>query len=132
MRAILAALLLAPAVAFADLADDIVGSAVEASLSDANMFTGEDLFRRYGRIEFFVGYVSGVADTGSMTGPAVRRYCMPDGVTNAQMADVAHKFLRENPARRHLGAAHLVRQSFTAAWPCPVVPAAMPGRRPAL
>jgi hypothetical protein len=127
-RLALLAFLLSPAL-HATTAEDIVSSAVEAALSDANLFTGEDLYRRRDRAEFFLGYVTGVVDTGSMTGPTLRRYCAPKGATNAQMADVAYKFLEANPARRHLGAAYLVRQSFHESWPCRMEPVSQPSQK---
>ncbi len=95
-----------------------VRNAVEAHLSSRNLFTGEELYRQ-GEGPVFHAYVTGVFDAGSMTGPPLRMYCLPAGVTDRQIADVALKYLRENPAHRHLGAAHLVRRAFRDAWPCP-------------
>lgn len=124
----LALLLLVPAVSWGS----DTATAVEGYLSSKeNMFDGNTLYELRPYPHFFEGYVSGVADTGALTGPALRRYCIPGGVKVQQMADVTYRYLVANPADRHLGAAHLVRQSFREAWPCPPEVKATQ-RRPAL
>jgi hypothetical protein len=44
--------------------------------------------------------------------------CTPDGVTALQVTDVVIKYLRENPAQRHLPAASLVVDALHHAFPC--------------
>ncbi len=49
----------------------------------------------------------------------ISSYCIPDGVSRAQMADVYCKYLGDNPAERHKPSAALFNTSFTKAWTCP-------------
>jgi Rap1a immunity proteins len=46
-------------------------------------------------------------------------YCLPENATTGQVADVFCKYLRDNPAQRHLNVAHLFSTAMAAAWPCP-------------
>jgi hypothetical protein len=69
------------------------------------------------------GYVAGIADAmarvqadgGKLGG---QRACLPQPVTGKQAMDVTGKFLRAHPERRHEGAAALVAQALSEAWPC--------------
>lgn len=68
-------------------------------------------------IAYVIGINDGmVAQAGSKRDPVP--YCLPRQVTFGQMADVVHKFLRENPERRDLGANFLTRDAFVRAFPC--------------
>src|SRR5579871_1061051 len=40
----------------------------------------------------------------------IRRFCSPEGATRAQTKDVVCKYLQDNPARRHLTGAYLVKE----------------------
>jgi len=44
--------------------------------------------------------------------------CPPENVTVGQAKDVVKKFLEDNPAKRNINAAILMRRAFTEAWPC--------------
>lgn len=48
----------------------------------------------------------------------IEGYCIPDGVIRAQSKDVVCKYLKDNPAGRHLSGAFLVRAALSKAWPC--------------
>ena len=76
-----------------------------------------------------LGYVEGVADAGeqealagaSVTGAStlgIWRWCIPTGAAPGQARDIVAKFLRENPAQRHLAAASIVALALQRAWPC--------------
>jgi Rap1a immunity proteins len=79
-----------------------------------------------------IGYVEGVLDTADFEGlfykgnsnlhAAVEgsnvEWCPPPGITSGQAADVATKFLRDNPQVRHDRASSLIAQAMKAAWPC--------------
>ena len=76
-----------------------------------------------------LGYVEGVADAGeqealagaSVTGAStlgIWRWCIPTGTASGQARDIVVKFLRENPAQRHLAAASVVASALQHAWPC--------------
>jgi Ssp1 endopeptidase immunity protein Rap1a len=67
------------------------------------------------------GYARGVADTIQLwrgaegdKAPA----CIPEKVTTQQLIDVGLRFMRENPAERHLPAGVLLTRAFSLAWPC--------------
>lgn len=96
------------------------GNLLEANAAEAGgqFYTGEELYRR-GSDAFVIGYVAAVHDSDLTAKPIGERYCVPRGATTGQMADVARKFLEANPAVRHQHAAHLLRQAWRAAWPCP-------------
>ena len=46
------------------------------------------------------------------------RACLPRGVTRGQVEDVAVQFLQRNVARRHEGAANLIAEALSGAFPC--------------
>jgi len=46
-------------------------------------------------------------------------YCLPDGVSTGQIADVFCQYLRDNPARRHEDSSELISSAFAKAWPRP-------------
>jgi len=65
-------------------------------------------------------YVTGVADSFSCEDPfAGSRWRSPQDVTQAQIKDVAVKFLRSNPERLPLLASVLVAHALQEAFPCP-------------
>lgn len=64
---------------------------------------------------FCNGFVSGVADTLSMTGKAV---CFPANVTVGQAQAVVVSYLRIHPQDRHLAASSLVAAALKEAFPC--------------
>lgn len=92
----------------------------EAILAEAGSgyYSGEEMYRR-GKDAFSIGYVTAVHDADLTSNPLDGMYCVPAGAKNGQLVDVAWLYLEQNPAKRHLHAAHLVRQSWRAAWPCP-------------
>lgn len=45
--------------------------------------------------------------------------CLPVGITGGQMRKVVTKYLNENPANLHHGAAILVYEALSEAFPCP-------------
>jgi len=73
------------------------------------------------------GYIQAIADAeddekkGLLLGVGLNRlfFCVPDGATVGQLADVVKMSLEKYPADRHLPAAELVRAAFYGAWPCP-------------
>jgi hypothetical protein len=121
----------------------IVLAAVLASLADARAenpvgglrSTGDMLYAHclssntYAR-GICLGYVEGVADAGeqqalagaSVSGDASTlgtwRWCIPTGAALGQARELVVKFLRENPAERHLAAAGIVASALQRAWPC--------------
>ena len=67
------------------------------------------------------GYARGVADTIQLwrgaegdKAPA----CIPEKATTQQLVDIGLRFIRENPAERHLPASVLLMRAFSVAWPC--------------
>ena len=99
-------------------AENFWARAMESLAANRGYFTGEDLYRR-GKDGFTLGYLTSVYDSDSTAKVEGPSYCVPDGVKNGQLADVAWKYLEDRPAERHLSAAYLARLSFRAAWPCP-------------
>lgn len=64
------------------------------------------------------GAVQGASATVSSTG-AKPDYCTPRvGGSNGQYAAVYLKFLRDNPAKRHLPAIYLFHEAMAEAFPC--------------
>ena len=46
------------------------------------------------------------------------RFCLSDGVRASQAADIVTAWLANNPKDRHIGAAGIVAQALSQAWPC--------------
>ena len=44
--------------------------------------------------------------------------CLPDTVSNGQMADVLVQWLHANPQHRHLAVSVIAYAAFATAWPC--------------
>jgi len=65
------------------------------------------------------GFIIGVADSLQVE-RAERQTedCLPEKVNRGQVIDIVIKYLRENPALRHLGAANLSRNAIKDAF-CP-------------
>jgi len=68
----------------------------------------------------FMMYVVGVLDrdNGTQYSWTGFKYCIPDGVTQGQAADIVVRYLEDNPSDRHFSAAYLVRAAFLKAYPC--------------
>jgi hypothetical protein len=67
------------------------------------------------------GYARGVADTIQIWQVAENDKapaCIPVKVTAQQLIDIGLKFMRENPAQRHLTASLLLMRAYSVAWPC--------------
>ena len=45
--------------------------------------------------------------------------CEPNNVTNQQALDVALKWIKENPSKRHFTGLQIVNIAWQDAWPCP-------------
>ncbi len=74
---------------------------------------------------FCQGYVASMIDTEGFDTFALSLrpvFCIPTGVTIKQLADIAIKYLVENPDRRHFGAASLIWGAMRDAFPCPKTP----------
>ena len=127
-RTLVAALFLSAVPCIAQDWNAIVADAVEAALSTNHAVSGEELYRSASTLSFAT-YVAAVVDVGIIS-PRDLHYCIPQGVVSAQIADVVRKYLVENPARRHLGGAHLVRAALRDAWPCPWIPSPAPTPKP--
>jgi hypothetical protein len=63
------------------------------------------------------GYVMGVADAKDRDQHGIS-FCIPNGVSRAQLQDVVVNFLRKNP-QRSFPAALLVSAAFAEAFACP-------------
>ena len=46
-------------------------------------------------------------------------YCIPEGATVGQMADVTMAYMRDYPEQRHIEAAYVIIYAFREAFPCP-------------
>jgi hypothetical protein len=67
------------------------------------------------------GYVRGFADglrSWRDFEPGTARICIPNEAPGTQLRDVALKYIRDNPERRHQSAAFLFLMAFVKAWPC--------------
>jgi hypothetical protein len=67
------------------------------------------------------GYARGVADSIQLwwgaegdKAPA----CIPEKAKTQQLLDIGLRFIRENPAERHLPVSALLMRAFRVAWPC--------------
>jgi hypothetical protein len=90
-------------------------SALSAS---AEFYTGNDLLERMNSNNnsnqmLAMGYVAGTFD---MT--QGEHHCAPVSITLGQVYDIAHKYIQNNPAIRHLAASVLVTVSLNVVWPC--------------
>ena len=101
------------------LAAFVVAWAVPAA---ADFMSGNDLHRFcLGGTDDARAFSVGVADTYELLvkkDGATGFFCLPEDVKARQLGDVFCKFLAENPANRHEGAAGLAAVSFAEAWPC--------------
>lgn len=123
MKRLIALCLVAPVVSLAQQpldksAEQFWQAAMEPLAAERGYYTGEELYRR-GKDSFAVAYITAVYDSDITAKLEGASYCVPSGVKNGQLLDVAWKYLEEQPAKRHLSAAYLARLSFRAAWPCP-------------
>lgn len=91
----------------------------ELALAEQGYFTAQEAYAKGKGSIFFITYASAVFDADRTSGRLGPNYCVPSGVTNSQLADVAYQYLDSNPAKRHLSAAYLMRVSFQTAYPCP-------------
>lgn len=70
-----------------------------------------------------LGWINGAVQAAGNSislNPEKPNYCTPKfGGSTGQYAAVFLKFLRDNPAKRHLPAIYLFHQSMAEAFPCP-------------
>jgi Rap1a immunity proteins len=59
------------------------------------------------------GYVRGIADGFISTGA-----CLPPQVNTQQLVEVALRYLRDHPEKRHLGSGGVLIPAWGEAWPC--------------
>lgn len=64
-----------------------------------------------------IAYVGGVVDGMLWGEPSY--LCLPEGVTQGQLAAVVAKFLEDHPERMHLNAPVLIADALQGAFPCP-------------
>ncbi|GEC14650.1 Rap1a/Tai family immunity protein [Nitrobacter winogradskyi] len=50
----------------------------------------------------------------------IQQYCLPKNASLIQISDVFCKYLKDYPAKRHVGASELVVESLLNVWPCRV------------
>lgn len=70
---------------------------------------------------FCLAYVMGAAEMGmtvEQRGSGLKDACIPRGVTPDQFIDVVVKYLKENPEKRHFGAAISVWAAIAKAFAC--------------
>ena len=67
---------------------------------------------------YALGYVTGVYDAlkDSLMG---RDFCAPSGITQGQLGDLVHLYLKENPGKMSYSAHTIIWTAVTKAWPCP-------------
>lgn len=65
-------------------------------------------------------YMVGVADAFSLNFSGQKNYiCLPPTATSTQLADMACKFIKENPEERHLPASGIAYQVLIKNFRCP-------------
>jgi hypothetical protein len=64
------------------------------------------------------GYVMGVVDQAAGQALYGQHICLPNGVSAVQATDVVVRYLRENPAERHIGAGTLAAKALGIGFPC--------------
>ncbi|MDI6623987.1 MAG: Rap1a/Tai family immunity protein [Brevundimonas sp.] len=96
-----------------------------AALALAGFWSGNDLLEtcrfNKGAGSTCTAYVMGVVDTEINTAGYQRRsqiFCIPDGATGVQLADVAVRYLESHPETRHASAAGLVQAAMVEAFAC--------------
>jgi hypothetical protein len=78
-----------------------------------------ELYRPNSRSSTFCGdYVLSIADALMMGRVGRWTACIPSGVTDDQVVDVAIRFLDAHPARRGSAASELVAEALAEAFPC--------------
>jgi hypothetical protein len=75
--------------------------------------------------EWCYGYLMGLNDMRvlSRTFPNLTAYCIPEGVTMAQVKSVVMKYLQEHPEELHYPSVRLVNSALSQAFPCTAQPA---------
>jgi hypothetical protein len=66
-----------------------------------------------GKTIYCYGYVRGIADGFISTGA-----CLPPQVNTQQLVEVALRYLRDHPEKRHLGSDGVLIPAWGEAWPC--------------
>ena len=87
-------------------------------MTATHYFSGQELHAAGRGSVALSAFAIGVKDADASNLGLTRPYCVPKSANIGQVADVVWKYLDEHPAKRHLPGAHLVRESFRAAWPC--------------
>jgi len=67
------------------------------------------------------GYVMGIADVHrAFVGweAMEQRWCLPENISASQLVRIVTKHLQENPQDLHTGAAYLVANDLSSAFPC--------------
>ena len=71
---------------------------------------------QYGCLYYIVGVTDGVKTERH---PSIStQFCIPNGVTNGQLTDIAFLWLQKHPEQRHYTAASDVIVALTEAFPC--------------
>jgi hypothetical protein len=67
-----------------------------------------------------IGYIAGLADALSSPGASINglKACIPTGVKQGQVMDVAINYLKAHPETRHYTADSLVAQALRDVFPC--------------
>ena len=113
----------------AAIAVSAISASTAAAVEDGNSWAAkcqksvEQLRSSTEKMQFThcVGYARGVADTIQLWAGAEgdkAPACIPEKATAQQLIDIGFKYIRENPAERHLPANALLMRAFRVAWPC--------------
>jgi hypothetical protein len=81
--------------------------------------TGNELYRWCNSrdTDACLAYLEGVVD-GLSAKQGLRLICVPKGVINIQLKDVAVNALRQHPEKRHMLAGYLMVEALSLAFPC--------------
>lgn len=100
MKKLLAVLLFAPAMAYAEFH---TGNSLLAKMNSTDQMDKA----------LAIGYVMGVADAGYGT-----NHCPPTNVTAGQLVDLTKQVITASPATRNFSADLLIYYTFKNTWPC--------------
>jgi hypothetical protein len=99
----------------------VSGGGARAAFDDGNSLLSKCSGTDYYSEGICDGYIRGVADAFEAAANFFKPFksCVPNGITQKQLVDVAVKFLKDNPQERHTSSAAQVFVAMNKAWPCP-------------
>ena len=91
-------------------------------VENANLNSNTIPLKDAGDIEYCFGFISGIVDLNSMDEDVLKKpshaWCIPSGVSTAQLAKVVLKYSNDHPEELHFPGVMVVAGALVGAFPC--------------